>query len=91
MNYKPHLHGIDQHPGQPEWNFLWKLLPGHRYFKTITKINVDDLPAESIQHQVGRVSVKINQSSLLNIRKKRKITREILRQFLYIIITEKFW
>lgn len=51
-----YLHSIDEHTSQTEWNLFRELLPGHGYFKTVSKVNVRDLPTHTVQHQVGRMS-----------------------------------
>lgn len=81
-----YLHGVGQHPRQPEWDLFRELLSGHgdlsggravavtvsvfvslrrakqqckgikvSNLKAVSEVDVQDLAAQSIQHQVGRM------------------------------------
>ena len=55
-----HLHGVDEHSSETERNLLGKLLPCHRHFEAVSKVNVRDLATHTVQHQVGGVPENYN-------------------------------
>ena len=52
-----HLHSIDEHASQPEWDLLRELFASHGHLKAVAKVNVRDLATHTVQHEVGGVSV----------------------------------
>lgn len=49
---RTHLHSVDEHAGESERNLFWKLFPRHGDFEAVAEVNVQDLAAQPVQHQV---------------------------------------
>ena len=60
-----YLHGIGEHACQSEGDLLWELFPRHGNLKTVSKVNVQDPPSQTVQHKVGGVP-EIDQSERIN-------------------------
>ena len=52
-----HLHRIRQHSSQSERHSLRILVTMHGDFEAVTKINVNDLASDTVQHQIRWMSV----------------------------------
>ena len=48
----PYLHRGDEHPCQPERNLLRELLPMDGDLKAIPKVDMENFPRQSIEHQI---------------------------------------
>lgn len=51
------LHGLHHHAREAEGHFLRELLAVHAGLKAVPKVDVQQLPAVAVQHQVGGVAV----------------------------------
>lgn len=61
---------MNEHPGEPERNLLRKLLSCHGDLKAVAKVNVEDFPAQTVQHQVGgmpKQTRKWNNSTVFSV------------------------
>jgi hypothetical protein len=56
------FHGIRQHAREAERHALRVLLAMHRHLEAVSKINVDDLAGNPVQHQVTRVAIAETQN-----------------------------
>ena len=56
-----HLHGVDEHAREAEGDFLGKFLANHGDFEAVAEVDVNDLAADAVQHEVGRVAVTQSQ------------------------------
>ena len=52
-----HLHGVDKHSGEAEWNLLREFVSVHRHLETVAEVDVEDLSCVAIQHQVRGVPI----------------------------------
>ena len=58
-----YLHGVDEHAREAEGDLLGELLARHGHLEAVAEVDVDDLAAQAVQHQVRRVPVD-NSTSL---------------------------
>ena len=52
-----HLHSVDEHAREAKGDFLGKFLANHGHFEAVAEVDVNDLAADAVQHEVGRVAV----------------------------------
>lgn len=45
-----YLHGVDEHACKSERNLLWKLLTCHSNFEAVSKVYVQNLSTQPVQH-----------------------------------------
>ena len=50
-----YLHSVDEHAREAEGDLLGELLARHRHLEAVAEVDVDDLAAQAVQHQVRRV------------------------------------